>query len=455
MAFITCPLYALVILLLAMNGTQKRERRLIQLGFLAHVAGTFAIVAYHSYVASGDMLGYAYYGRQLARLISTDISYLPEVGKLALHIDNGLPAVANYDEGSAEYLVGTTTTTMFALTGLVMTLVGPTLLATALVFGLFAFAGTAFLYKRLRPAFEEHERIPVLCAFMFVPSVVFWSSGIVKEAVLLGFFGFLCGGLYDLLTRPRVAPAIIVLVGAAGVGLVKPYVLFPFALSVGAWLNARSRRKHGWLTRLLAVVFALVALAALSRLFPQFGVEKLAETVAGQQGAGVYGTTAGSYIEVGAPEERTLLGQIRFIPLALVNSLARPFLFEAKNASMLLAGMETLAAGILVVVVARRHGIRGLYGRVMARPPFVAALVFTLSFGAAVGLTTTNLGTLSRYRLPLVPMYAGVLLAMRARKASPAAASEARRAPAVLPLKVRQRRHAALERAIRAKRSAS
>jgi hypothetical protein len=33
-----------------------------------------------------------------------------------------------------------------------------------------------------------------------------------------------------------------------------------------------------------------------------------------------------------------------------------------------------------------------------------------LLFGMAVGLTTTNLGTLSRYRMPLVPFFAALLV---------------------------------------------
>lgn len=416
LGFVACPILTLVVLLLSSAGTRGTERKLVQLGFLAHIAGTCAIVAFHVYVTSGDMLGYAFYGRQLARLIDTDFSfYAPEVAKLALHLEHRLPPIAGYDDpASADYLTGTTTTTMFALAGLVMSVVGTNLFAASLAFSLFAFGGTAFFYKRLRSSLLEHERLPVLRAMMFVPSVIFWSSGIVKEAVLLGFFGLLCGGLCSLF-QGRWMSSVLVVIGATGVGVVKPYAIFPLALTVGAWLNARRRRKQGWSTRIAAVVIALLALALLSRFFPEFSVDKLGESVAQQQSAAVFNKDAGSYVEIGAAEERSLLGQIRFVPLALVNALARPFFFEARNASMLMASLETLAAAILLVSLARRHGVRGLYRRIAERPPLVAAAVFTISFGAAVGLATTNLGTLTRYRLPMVPMYAALLLALRAR----------------------------------------
>ena len=125
--------------------------------------------------------------------------------------------------------------------------------------------------------------IAFLGAIFFVPSFIFWSSGIVKEAVVVGCFGFFCGGLYDFLSRRRVASLIVALLGVGGVAVVKPYVLFPLALAVGAWLNARRQRRGGWAMRVIAVVAALLAIVLLSKLFPAYGFDRLAESVAGQQ----------------------------------------------------------------------------------------------------------------------------------------------------------------------------
>ena len=64
-----------------------------------------------------------------------------------------------------------------------------------------------------------------------------------------------------------------------------------------------------------------------------------------------------------------------------------------------------------------RLKISGFYRAVTARPPLVASAVFIIAFGAAVGLTTTNLGTLSRYRLPMMPPYAAILFILSRREA--------------------------------------
>ena len=49
----------------------------------------------------------------------------------------------------------------------------------------------------------------------------------------------------------------------------------------------------------------------------------------------------------------------------------------------------------------------------MTKTPFlVFCLVFVITFGLAVGLASTNLGTLSRYRAPLLPFFAVLLLVL-------------------------------------------
>ena len=42
-------------------------------------------------------------------------------------------------------------------------------------------------------------------------------------------------------------------------------------------------------------------------------------------------------------------------------------------------------------------------------PYLLPALVFTITFAAAVGMTSGNFGTLARYRIPMLPFYTSVL----------------------------------------------
>jgi hypothetical protein len=47
------------------------------------------------------------------------------------------------------------------------------------------------------------------------------------------------------------------------------------------------------------------------------------------------------------------------------------------------------------------------------------ALCFTVLFGTGVGLATTNMGTLSRYRIPLMPLFGPIIFYLYNRAQSP------------------------------------
>lgn len=429
-AIFTCSILGLLALYVGLRGTRGSERALLGAAFVAHVLSTFAIVAYYVYGEGGDMVGYAFFGEQLAQMLRVDPGHFgPEIVKLALHFDCDLPPVLAYDTPVPVALAPSPTVTMFALSGLAMYAVGDSLHGAAMLFSFFSYAGLAHLYKSMRSAFEEEERMPMLLAIHFVPSLLFWCSAIIKEAVVLGGFGFFAGSMYTLLKHRRLRSALPVVGGVTAIAMVKPYVLFPLTLAGGAWLISAGKRQLSSSVKVAAVLVAVGGLVGLSKVFPEFGIARLGESVAAVQQTNLNLRLGGSFVEVGDGDQRSLVGQLEYVSVALVNSLARPFLFEARNASMLLAGLETTAIVLGMADLIRRFGVAALYRRVRGRPPLFAAAVFVLSFGSAVGLATSNLGTLSRYRVPMMPMYVAVFLCLRASLRAERAARLAREGP--------------------------
>jgi hypothetical protein len=68
----------------------------------------------------------------------------------------------------------------------------------------------------------------------------------------------------------------------------------------------------------------------------------------------------------------------------------------------------------LLVTVTRRHGLRTVIQTIANRPQYLSAAAFILPFALAVGLATRNLGTLSRYRVPAMPLMFFLVLGLRA-----------------------------------------
>jgi hypothetical protein len=120
--------------------------------------------------------------------------------------------------------------------------------------------------------------------------------------------------------------------------------------------------------------------------------------------------SGGSTYAFGDPTQSSLIGQLVFAPFALVTSLFRPFLFEARSAQVAVNALETTVLLVWWIRVFIRVGWREVVKTIFRYPLLVFSLTFTLGFAVAVGLTTTNLGTLSRYRMPLVPFFWALLL---------------------------------------------
>ena len=68
---------------------------------------------------------------------------------------------------------------------------------------------------------------------------------------------------------------------------------------------------------------------------------------------------------------------------------------------------------VLFVQMLRRNRWTDLVRRVTANPALMFCFVFVLVLAMGTGLSTANLGTLSRYRAPMMPFFLLLLLILR------------------------------------------
>lgn len=401
-----------------------RERTLLFISYWACVAATFAQVwitaaAY----GGGDMLLYALKGEIFAALIRTDpAQFIPELIKLLFHREANLP-VRFGGFGSA-------TGSMAALAGLITYATSGGIYTIGLVVAIAACLGRFALYDAFRSQLPESARMPTAIALMLLPSTVFWSSGYMKEPVAIAGFGYTVNGMYQLVQRRRPVGLVYMACGGILVALFKAYILFAFVIAAAPWVyftlapeaSSRIRPTH----IVVALAIAVGGVIALGKIFPEYALETLAEQAAYQQEVGQV-HSGGSTYSMGNTEERTLWGQLSFAPWALATSLFRPFLYEVRNPQMFANAAETTAILLLFLYLLLRVRLKQLAQLIISSPLLMFCLIFTLTFGVAVGLTTSNLGTLSRYRMPLMPMFCTLLLTLQRetrRKQQPDALAE-------------------------------
>ena len=398
----------------ARAGTVQEARLLWALLATRIGAALAHILVTDYYFRGGDLILYHQTGVLIADAIRFDPgTFVPITLTTFLQLENdGFPFVVNG--------LGSSTASLHALSGLLHCLLGDSLYAVGMLVSLAAMWGSLQVYDYFKRSFDPLLHRPVFLALCLVPTAVFWTSSLLKEAIAVFGLGVVFRALSAVRAGAPVAAAPWLVLGLGAAFLSKPYTLLPLSLGLAAWLViARSAARSTPLLLkpfyvVLAFGLAIIGVAALGYFFPKYALDRVAETAAYQQDVGQR-VVGGSTYEMGNPEERTLLGQLLFAPWGLITALFRPLLFEARSAAAFVNAIETTTLTALAVRGIVLNSWRATWRRILGSPPLAYSLVFTLVLAAAVGLSTTNFGTLSRYRAPLVPFFALLVVVLSPR----------------------------------------
>lgn len=410
--------------LLAVLASRYQGRDLVLLGlaYAAHVSSGFAqVLITGTLYGSGDIFGYARRGQELAAALTLNFEDMSwEVLMLLFHQEAMLPFTMSG--------IGSSTGSMSAIAGLIAYFTRGYVYASCVLLGVAAFFAKLCVYEVFRQTYPQPLHRRLLIANLLIPSAVFWSSGLLKEAVAIVGLGPVMLGLHRMLRGRLLSGFILLSVGSVAIGLVKAYILFAFVIAAGAWIYAdRAWRGRGAQLRpvhlFIGLGVAVGGLILLGKLFPQYALESLVEQAAYYQDAGQRVRGGSTYTLVGEASEASANLQLLYAPLALLTSLYRPLIIEGTNPQLFVNALETTAFLVASGWIVYKLRFRAIYNAITQSPLAVFALVFIVTFGVAVGLTTTNLGTLSRYRVPLVPFFASllvVLLGYQERATAPA-----------------------------------
>jgi hypothetical protein len=406
-------IFGVICLALVLRSVGSGEQRVLGLSFVAHmVSSVFMILLTVYFFGGGDMLAYQREGILLSNYLDSDfVEYAPDLLRYAL----GRPLVEHHffmSESATGTMIGISTWFMFAMRG--------SLYGACMLIGVFSFLSKFIMYRGLCATLPSRYHMRALWASTMMPSVVFWSSGLLKEPIAMIGLGPAVWGMAQLIQGPRRAVGLVALVlGSLPIALIKPYILFPFLLCSGVWFywhrSLSSKGKVAILKQplyiLLAGVLSVGGVQALSVIFPEFGVENLADEAAGLQEMGQR-IEGGSHYRIAVAPSRSLVGQLLIAPIGLSFALFRPLPFDVRNPVILLSALEMMGIMWLWWRIARMRSWRQTLKIIYSSPILVFCIAFCVIFGAAVGVSSTNIGTLSRYRVPMMPFYLLALLVL-------------------------------------------
>jgi hypothetical protein len=299
--------------------------------------------------------------------------------------------------------------------------------ATASYFAFISFTGMWALYKTFYRVYPQlHKEFAI--AVLFVPSVFFWGSGILKDTLTIGALGWMTYGIYNafFLKKKLVINIIIILLSAYVIYSIKIYILLCFLPGVILWILISHLSKiRSIITKisLAPIVLALIGVLSYYAVLKvgednsRYSLENLSNTaeITAKWLTYVSNREGGSFYTLG-DFDYSPAGMVRkFIPGIWV-TLFRPYLWEVKNPVMLLSSLESMAMFLFTVYIFMiRPGLFKSTRFIFNNPFVLFCLVFSIAFAFAVGFSTYNFGSLVRYKIPMIPYFISALFVIRAK----------------------------------------
>lgn len=320
-----------------------------------------------------------------------------------------------YGRESPEYLLSM----VGALIGLfTMT----TYLPTSVIFAAVSFIGVWKMYivfTKLYPRLTKHMAFAIL----FIPSVIFWGSGFMKDTITMTCIGWITHFFYKIFFENKkiILNSALALLFIYTIYIVKSYIVMAFLPAVLLWGIGLLSYKIKDTRLIIFVRYSLYASAIVgliivggklqTEMFGEYNIESVGyKSFATREYLfKVSNETDGSGYTLGDMDP-TLMGMLEKAPAGVNVTLFRPYLWEARKPIVMISALESLLYFIFTIVAIVRNNPIRMVQRILADETLQFCLIFTLIFAFAVGISTSNFGSLVRYKIPCLPFYTAFLI---------------------------------------------
>jgi hypothetical protein len=279
-----------------------------------------------------------------------------------------------------------------------------------------SFYGGWQLYK-LFCSIYPHLKQTLAYTILYVPSILFWGSGFLKDTFTLFLLsiGFVSFYLAFIRKQRRFRNISIMLICFYFISNIKGYVLIALIpnLILLYFLGSQARIKNQALKRLLAPVFigltvvaVLFFIQGIGNSLSSYSVDSLDKKAKDFEMWHQYlnQTEGGSGYDIGEVNFG-FPGILLYLPKVINVTLFRPYIWEADNLVVLLSSFESLAIFLFSLYVLFQSRLIHLRAFPYGDPLLTFCFSFSLLMAVAVGATSYNFGALVRYKIPLMQFY--------------------------------------------------
>jgi hypothetical protein len=397
-------------------------------GFWIKALSVLAFTLFNTILSVGDSFGLFYTeGTNIYYMILRDASHIKWLYLSGPEFDQTLlrnPLNQGYFRAENNYMV----TRIVAMASFFT--FGKYLL-TNLVFSMIAFTGMWRLYRFFYEQYPHlHKQLAI--AILYLPTVVFWSSGILKDSLCIAAIGWITYALYEAFYKKKDLLKNVVILAVFGylLAVLKIYILISYVPFFILYLILKNvdmvkNRLLKWILGPALIIGSVLAGQQVMIKFEdelgQFAAEGITEQIGKQRSHFRDETKAGggeSSFSLGVEFDGSVTSLLKMAPAAVIATFYRPFIWESRKISTLLSSIESMMIMFFTLYVFFKAGPFQFFQAIRKDPLILYCILFALLFGLFVGATTPNFGSLVRYKIPCMPFYviALFLIQDRARK---------------------------------------
>ncbi len=427
------PIYLFVIFFIAFRIANSREYNesfytYFTTGLLIKIAGgLFFTAIYTFYYHGGDCHAYFQGGRSLNNMILKAPSvYFSVLGGNTSdenwsYFDGstGYPPQTLFSKGGANFATARYISPILMLSF-------NSMIVGTLLLDCFSYACIWKFFKILCNIYPGMSKKLAL-GILFVPSLAFWGSGIMKDTFTYSATLLLTASAYTIffLRKKILINLFFMLLSVILIVTLKPYILI--ALIPGLGLSIAYYYSKLLPNKLVGAVVAPL-FVAIGLLIGGWSLAMLGSQL------GTYSTTEG-IIEKAQISQKDLLrtdqygsnsfnigefdpsigGMLKKAPIAITAGVFRPFIWDARNPVMIISGIENSLLLFLLLFLMFKLGFKRFLNFIKEDPIVMFAFIFVLIFGFSVGISTANFGALVRYKIPGTVFYTTGLMILWGR----------------------------------------
>jgi hypothetical protein len=382
------------------------------LRMLGSIAYSLLVQYYYGY---GDSFTYYEGGNYLIEIIRADfnnVRYLFASGEEIQHLYSLQEGRIGGVNG---YIAADSSVTIMKASAIISVLTFNKYLITSIFFGFFSFAGQWKLFQVFNDINKgKHLRV-LAFAVLYTPSIWFWSSGLLKEAICLGALGFIISILYNALVKKRgtlinwilfpIFVYIVYIIKSYIIAILLATIFFTFLFILFLKIKIVLFRVALTILTLLILYFSL-SFSNFSDEIADLTEESVMQIESFQKNYQNNrvdeNSKAGFEMSNITP---TFTGMLLKSPVVVFTCLFRPFIWESRKLIILLSSFESTLLLLITLFLLFKSKVVGFLGLILSDPYIFFCLLISVFFAVIIGFTTFNFGTMTRYKIMLLPFF--------------------------------------------------